>query len=426
MVRAYLRRCGTELRSVTEPIDNTPIGRAMEGVLSVFAEFDNNVRTERSRQGMMERVRQGVWVWPAPLGYYRPQVKANLVPDPKRAPLIRLAFEEFSTGTYTYARLAARLNELGLRTRYGQPLTPSAVHKMLVKPVYTGTIRVGGEEFVGAFEPLVSRDLFRACQPAHFRPASPLADPRSLNNPLFPLRGLVRCAECGKRLTGSSSTGSKGGRYAYYHHHQPRCPRAHSIPKNRFENAFREFVERYTIRPNVAEALRRILQEEVGGIKAKVAQVQARIRKELTELEAARQRVFELHRSGVYTDEEFHEQKSMVDERIKQKHLSLTDRDEGSINFDDGLERCFEMLRNPARTWDELGQDFGKQLRFQHLLVPTGLTYDGEQFGTQEMSLIYTLKEEIQGDKFRLEPLLTHRWNELLSELKQWAELFRG
>jgi hypothetical protein len=84
------------------------------------------------------------------------------------------------------------------------------------------------------------------------------------------------------------------------------------------------------------------------------------------------------------------------------------------------------MLRNPARTWDELGQDFGKQLRFQHLLVPTGLTYDGEQFGTQEMSLIYTLKEEIQGDKFRLEPLLTHRWNELLSELKQWAELFRG
>ena len=71
-VRATLRRYGVELRSATEPINETPIGKVMEGMISVFAEFDNNLRRERCMSGMLARVRQGFWVWGAPIGYYRP------------------------------------------------------------------------------------------------------------------------------------------------------------------------------------------------------------------------------------------------------------------------------------------------------------------------------------------------------------------
>lgn len=46
-LRAMLKKVGTELRSVTEPIDETATGRLMETVIAGFAEFDNNVRTER-------------------------------------------------------------------------------------------------------------------------------------------------------------------------------------------------------------------------------------------------------------------------------------------------------------------------------------------------------------------------------------------
>jgi site-specific DNA recombinase len=67
-----LKRCGVALRSATEHIDESPMGKVLEGMLSVFAEFDNNMRAERCKGGMMERVKQGVWVWEAPLGYYRP------------------------------------------------------------------------------------------------------------------------------------------------------------------------------------------------------------------------------------------------------------------------------------------------------------------------------------------------------------------
>ena len=55
-VQAILKKLGVSLRSATERIDETPMGRVTEGILSVFAEFDNNVRTERSKGGMMENV----------------------------------------------------------------------------------------------------------------------------------------------------------------------------------------------------------------------------------------------------------------------------------------------------------------------------------------------------------------------------------
>lgn len=79
--QATLRRYGVALRSVTEPINETPIGRVMEGIISVFAEFDNNVRTERSKGGMLEQVKKGFWPWREPIGFYRPYRGSNIVPD---------------------------------------------------------------------------------------------------------------------------------------------------------------------------------------------------------------------------------------------------------------------------------------------------------------------------------------------------------
>src|SRR5688572_8321210 len=51
-LRAYLGGLGISLRSVTEPIDDTSTGKLMEGVLASFAQFDNDVRSDRTEAGM--------------------------------------------------------------------------------------------------------------------------------------------------------------------------------------------------------------------------------------------------------------------------------------------------------------------------------------------------------------------------------------
>ena len=58
-LRSRLQSLGISLRSATEPIYDTSTGKLMEGVLAAFAQFDNDVRSDRTRPGMQEALRRG-------------------------------------------------------------------------------------------------------------------------------------------------------------------------------------------------------------------------------------------------------------------------------------------------------------------------------------------------------------------------------
>src|SRR5215831_5187094 len=90
-LRAHLKSLGMTLRSATEPIDDTATGKLMEGVLAAFAQFDNDVRSDRTRAGMRAALERGRWTFLAPLGYLNAHrtTGRSLIPDPERAPLVR-------------------------------------------------------------------------------------------------------------------------------------------------------------------------------------------------------------------------------------------------------------------------------------------------------------------------------------------------
>jgi DNA invertase Pin-like site-specific DNA recombinase len=51
-IRSALQSLGISLRPSTESIDDTSTGKLMEGVLAAFAQFDNDMRSDRTRAGM--------------------------------------------------------------------------------------------------------------------------------------------------------------------------------------------------------------------------------------------------------------------------------------------------------------------------------------------------------------------------------------
>jgi hypothetical protein len=58
-IGAHLRGLGIGLRSVTEPIDDSPADRLMEGILAAMSQFDNEQRAERTQTGLASaRVRR--------------------------------------------------------------------------------------------------------------------------------------------------------------------------------------------------------------------------------------------------------------------------------------------------------------------------------------------------------------------------------
>ena len=102
-VRTLLSRLNITLRSVSEPIDDSPTGKLVEGILSTIAQFENDDKAVRTKKGMKEAVERGTWPFPTTLGYQKiPQEngRSRVAHDPDSAPLINQAFELFATGRY--------------------------------------------------------------------------------------------------------------------------------------------------------------------------------------------------------------------------------------------------------------------------------------------------------------------------------------
>jgi DNA invertase Pin-like site-specific DNA recombinase len=421
-VRATLRRYGVELRSATEPIDETPVGKAMEGMISVFAEFDNNVRRERCVSGMLERIRQGVWVWGAPLGYQRQTRGGPLVPDPTLAPFIRLVFEEWAKGGYTYASLAAFLAERGMRTRSGKRPSMQLVQHILTNPIYCGIMEVWGERQVGKFEPLISVELFERCQPQH----RAVADPRPARiryNPAFPLRRVV-CTTCGGRLTGSFCRSRSGRRYPYYHHQKQGCDRATFVPKAHLESVFVSYLESVATKAGFEKLFARLVSDKWREIMRDSQHERGRIEREMESLRGERQRIFEFHRSGQYTDEEFREQREVVARRLLERQAALDRVDVSDFSLDAALRDCLRLTRETALLWQQSTP--GWRLRFQSLVFVGGeMRFDGIDFSNSPLTSIYQLNREFCTSPSTWVHHVGELWNQLLEDINACAESLR-
>lgn len=402
VTQAILKKVGTTLLSASEPIDQTVMGKAMEGMLSVWAELDNNMRAERSKSGMVEKVKQGIWTWAAPIGYKRLIKGGNLVIDDDKAPYIRLAFEEWAKGTHSFKSLADFLYARGFRTRSGTKAYPQLMEKMIHNPIYAGIIRAFGTEIKGVFAAILDEELYLKCQPGVRRRFG--AGERLADNPNFPLRKFVVCPECSKSLTGSFSTGRMGKRYPYYHHHnQKNCSVAAFHAKETIEQNFVEFLGKVSPKHKKYEkAFRAVVMDVWQSNYKKLDAENARVRKEVEVLEGERQHVFELHRAGTYSDEDFLDQKDRINLQIQQKKLLLEEKRIEEFNMEDALNYCFEFVRDSGKTWTELKEAPTYRARFQKLAFPQKVTFDGKEFGTKKMSLVYELNQTTGADSSKL------------------------
>lgn len=212
--QAVLGRTGAELRSATEPLSDSPAGRLLQTMLAGIAQFDNDVRAERSRTGMKSVAMAGGWTQKAPVGYIldRAQNLPILLPHPVEGSIVKLLFERVGNGS-----LRVRDAHGWLGSQLCRDFSPATMHKILRNEVYTGVVRnklTNGAPMPAAFPGLVPLEDFNRVQAVllqgmHQRSEKPSS--------MFVARGVLRCAECGRMLLASESTGKSGQRYGYYH-----------------------------------------------------------------------------------------------------------------------------------------------------------------------------------------------------------------
>lgn len=288
---------------------------------------------------------------------------------------------------------------------------------MLRNPVYCGVIDAWGQH-EGSFVPIVSKELFNRCQKGYNRRKARFVH-RSGSNPNFPLRRMTICGVCNLSLTGSAPTGGRGIKYAYYHHHKQNCSQARFIPKDTFEQNFVEYLESLTPDAQYEKLFRAVVLDIWENNYKKLDAENGRIRKTIAKLEEERQRIFDLHRSGTYSDEEFLQQKKLVNQKIVDQGCLMQDKQVEGFNMEEALNYCFRFVRSTANTWLRLKAKHDIRLRFQKMIFENNITFDGKKFGTATLTPIYKLNQEYAGKTSDLVPLIGKYWNDIVADLKE-------
>lgn len=210
---------GVAVKFTDESLDLSSTGGRLNADIQavVAAHYIRNLRDE-TLKGFYGRLKQGIYPMPALLGYLDGGAGKTKILDPVRAPLMKLAFELYVSRQYSLEALSDKLFTFGLRTKSGKQVTDSVLSRLLKNPFYMGIIKIqkSGESFLGAHEPLVSKNLFSCVQE--------ILEGRYVSGPhkhQYLFRRLIRCQLCGYSLSPERQKG-----HVYYRCHTDLCPTA--------------------------------------------------------------------------------------------------------------------------------------------------------------------------------------------------------
>lgn len=183
----------TDFVSMQESFDTTTIyGRAMVGILSVFAQMERETIAERTLMGRAGRAEDGYWHGGGtdPLGY--DYIDGELVVNEEEAAQVRAVYELFAAG-YSVSEISRRMD--GRQTKHGDWSHTSTVGNVLDNPLYAGTVHFDGVEAPGRHTPLVSRELDKKVKARRAR----LLRAEAAGDSAYLLTSMVYCASCGGR-----------------------------------------------------------------------------------------------------------------------------------------------------------------------------------------------------------------------------------
>ncbi|MFS7400733.1 recombinase family protein [Carnobacterium maltaromaticum] len=212
--------------SMQESFDTTSaFGRAMIGILSVFAQLERDTITERMGMGRIERAKEGYFhgggTTKIPVGY--DYVDGLLQINDYEAEIVRSIFGLYNSGKGVNAVSTAIKNKFPSKRKFNVSL----VRGILTNNIYLGLIKFKDGVYQGRHEPIISKEIYDKAQNEISRRTT---DKIKVFNSKYLLTGLTYCGHCGARMKATgSSTLKDGTRLTYYNCYSKSGSPAHMV-----------------------------------------------------------------------------------------------------------------------------------------------------------------------------------------------------
>ncbi len=319
--KALLRSKGIKVISINEPLDDSPPGRLLEGVIESIDEFYSANLGQDIKRGMRESAQREFFIGSRPpYGFHKVAIKdgtktrCKLEPDSQESVTIQVIRRMFDMALKDIGckEIAKALNREGIRTGNGQRWGKTTVHKILTNEAYCGILVWGGRpghpaarsgyppiRVENAWPAIISRDEFDEVQTKMALKRPQVIHPRIIPS-FYLLSGLLFCS-CGHAMIGRSA---KSHQYYYYV-----CNRsskqgsdsfgAVALPKGRLERLVIAQIKERILNQEWLEELVKLvngeiesstsdLKEKLGTIDAEISEVRGRLSKLYDALETGK------------------------------------------------------------------------------------------------------------------------------------------
>ncbi|MCA9380927.1 recombinase family protein [Candidatus Dojkabacteria bacterium] len=358
----------------------------MENILASFAQFDNEVRTERIVNGLRSRVEQGFWIWDPPLGYIRDYTSSSnpkpIIKDKSKEVFIQQAWDMFLTGHYQMAEIVRFLNSNNVRTKNNKPIDRRLISKILRNPFYAGIVYSDkfGIKVPGKHKGYVTELEFNKIQKIienNINKAKTV-----YKNDEYSLNRTIKCINCGNLLSGAKSKGKKKY-YYYYQCGNSNCPFRQAVNKDVAEEKFIELLESIQMPQDDLELFKEIIIDVYECEYDISIQQQDEAYNNIKKVESKLKKIQQLLEDGVYSSEEYINRKNELDAELIT--LKITSSELG-INKDE-LETCInyicKFIKHLPIFWKGLSNNEKRKLN--SLLFPDGLEFEKNAYRTPKI-----------------------------------------
>ena len=283
--KRLLRDRGIQVISINEPLDDSPSGHMLEGIIETIDEFYSENLGQDIRRGMRENAERGFFNGSRPpYGLRRVPVqdgsktRYKLEPESEDSIAVRVVRRIFDLAVEGVGckEIAKILNDEGIYTSTGQRWGKTTIHKVLTNEAYCGTLVWGGRpghpairsgispvRIEDAWPAIINKDKFQFVQKKMASKAPIEIHPRVVPS-FYLLSGLLYCS-CGRAMIGRSA---KSHQYYYY-----MCNRsykqgkdacsARSLPKDKLEYIVIEQIKERILNDEWLEELVGLVNEEL-------------------------------------------------------------------------------------------------------------------------------------------------------------------
>ncbi len=199
-VKNKLKKSDIAVISITEPLEDSPMGFFVGGLHDLLAEYYVRNLAIESKKGHVERASQGQHNGSVPYGYKIDKLTGDMVIREDQAAIVRLIYDLYNNKGYGSTKTAAYLNENRIDTAVRGTWNHFTVNRILKNPKYMGKILYDGNIYDGVHSPIISQEDFELAQ-KNRGDRTWKRSYRGANFEKFVLLGLLKCGQCGFTIT---------------------------------------------------------------------------------------------------------------------------------------------------------------------------------------------------------------------------------